>query len=93
MKSEFRTADLALSAFLRISGFELLSVSPVGRRKSEFVFRDTDGRQELVMRFFNHRGKVDPLEYMNTLKSLKALATGAQPNEMKGTANDVERFK
>ena len=92
MKPEFRTSDLSLSAYLKVSCVELLDISPVGRRKSEFVFLDTDVRQKLVMDFLNHRAKVDPLEYLNTLKSLKAMATEAQQNEMNGGQNEAIRL-
>lgn len=78
MKSTFRTSDITLATFLKVSGIELLSVSPVGRVKSSFVFQNTNKRQTLGLDFFNHRERVDPLEFVSVLKSLRGFT-----NEMK----------
>ena len=91
MKSEFRTSDLTLSAYLKVSGVELIDVFSVGRGKSEFVFQDTDRRQKLVIDYLNNRATVDPLAYMNTLKSLKAMAQDATRNEMTGATHGADQ--
>ena len=49
---------------------------------SSFVFRDTKQRQALVLDFFNSKGRVEPLEFISVLKSLKGLA-----HEMKSDKN------
>lgn len=90
MKNEFRTSDLALTAYLKLNGLELEDVASIGRQKAVFVFKDTDHRQRLIMDFFNREAKVDPLEYLHVMKSLKAAAVEANSNDMKEARNEIQ---
>jgi len=89
MKHIFRTSDLALATFLKLNSLELLSVSSVGRSKSTFMFRETDARQALVLDFFNHRGQVEPLEFVSVFKSLKGLAHEMKSDEIAENDHDT----
>jgi len=71
----YRTADLHLAAYLRISGLRLIDVVPDARRAT-FVFQDSPDRQRLVLRFMNQEGQVEPVQFVEAWKSLKALAGG-----------------
>ena len=71
----YRTADLHLAAFLKISGLRLIDVLPNARRAT-FVFQDGPDRQRLVLKFLNQQGQVEPVRFVEAWKSLKALAGG-----------------
>ena len=71
----YRTSDLHLAAFLKISGLRLIDVLPDGRR-AIFVFQDGPDRQKLVLQFMNQQGQVEPVQFVEAWKSLKALAGG-----------------
>lgn len=71
----YRTSDLHLATFLKISGLRLIDVLPSGRR-AIFVFEDGADRQKLVLRFINQQGQVEPVRFVEAWKSLKALAGG-----------------
>ena len=74
MDRTYRTSDLALAAFLKTSNLKLTAIEMADRKRAAFAFIDSDKRQELVLAFFNHDGRVDPLRYMETVKSLRSLA-------------------
>ena len=71
----YRTTDLHLATFLKISGLPLIDVLTNGRRAT-FVFQDGPDRQRLVLQFINQQGKVEPVQFVEAWKSLKALASG-----------------
>ena len=72
----YSTSDLHLSAFLKISGLRLVDILNNGTRRATFVFEDSPDRQKLVLRFMNQEGQVEPVQFVEAWKSLKALASG-----------------
>lgn len=84
MKTEFRTTDLPLASYLQLNGIQLLCVEPGERARSVFVFHETAEREQFLLRFVNRQGQVDPISFLNTLRTLKALASEMKSNEMIG---------
>ena len=74
--SSYSTSDLHLATFLKISGLRLINILHNGSRRATFVFEDSPDRQKLVLRFMNQEGQVEPVRFVETWKSLKALAGG-----------------
>jgi len=74
MPKRYETTNMALSAFLRLKGIDLLEVKAVGPRLAKFVFADSDQRSDLVYDFFQNRNSVAPLDYITSFKDLKSLA-------------------
>ncbi|MBI5376326.1 MAG: hypothetical protein HZA77_12905 [Candidatus Schekmanbacteria bacterium] len=66
-------SNLGLSAYLMVSGFQLLQVKPSGRR-SVFVFKDDGNIETESFRFFNKQVKCEPVSFWEALKTLKAMA-------------------
>jgi hypothetical protein len=66
--------DLALSAFLIISGNPLLeSPSKTNGKKLIFVFEATSKLEVDILSFYNRTAKVDPLTFSETFRNLKAM--------------------
>lgn len=73
-KNELRTADLALAAYLKTAGFDLLRCEREDRRVF-FLFERTPALEGLKLAFFNKSddSRVPALEYSNQLQALKTL--------------------
>jgi len=65
--------NLGLASYLSILGYKLIDIRANGR-KSVFVFEGNGNIETDSMAFFNKQGKVEPLTFWETMKSLKALA-------------------
>lgn len=76
MTNTFTTSDLALAAYLRYQGFELVSVNDIvgrpGKKAFEFDWQKGSLRADDVQDEFR-RGKasVDPIRYFDEIKNLK----------------------
>ena len=70
----YATHDLYLAAYLRSRGFLLAEVRPNGGGRAVFVFQDKTERADLILAYYNAQGSIEPLNYANALKDLKALA-------------------
>ena len=68
--SNFSTSDLALSTSLVCFNNPLISVSKEGS-KWIFEFQNTPKLQEDVKKFFAYELLIEPMDYFNTLKTLK----------------------
>jgi len=68
----FRTADLAITAALSVSGFVVEEVERADARRSVFIFRDSAELQEAVKKYWRSELRVEPQSYFNQLKILKA---------------------
>ncbi len=65
--SDYRTQDIVLAAFLKISGCQMTGIEKQGQ-KGTFVFVDID--QELVRVYDLGQARVEPVVFNNTIKSL-----------------------
>ena len=73
MQNEFyQTSDLALAAFLKSNGYSITGIEHDGSGKGTFIFGDQPERSGHVLEFFNRQTVVEPLAYLDQLKSLKA---------------------
>ena len=75
-KDKYSTYDLWLATLLKIKGFELLGVQVNGSSRASFQFRDKPERERLLIDFVNRRLTVEPLGFVDAMKSLKALTYG-----------------
>lgn len=69
---DFRTADLALTAALCVSGFVVEDVDRVSPQRSVFVFENGEELREAVNRYWKRELRVEPQDYFNQLKTIKA---------------------
>ena len=69
---DFRTADLSLTAALCVSGFVVEDVDIVSPQRSVFVFENGEELKEAVNRYWRQEMRVEPQEYFNQLKIIKA---------------------
>lgn len=69
-KREFRSTDLALSAFLLTKGHKLIGVESDGRR-AIFVF-SSKGVESDSSLYLNGEAQVEPGAYMLSIRKLKA---------------------
>lgn len=67
MHVEYKTTDIVLAAFLRISGCQMLGIEKQGQ-KGTFVF--TNVSEELVATFDLGNGSVEPVAFNNAIKQL-----------------------
>lgn len=74
MEKEFSTCDLPMAAYLLLNGLVFLRTESAGDRKALFVFLDDPSRIELMRDFWNRNGRVDPLKYLQAIRSLKGAA-------------------
>ncbi len=71
-RDTFRTADLSLAAALCVSGFVAKEVDAVSPRRSIFVYEASDELQEAVNRYWRRELRIEPQDFFNQLKMLKA---------------------
>lgn len=69
---DFRTADLALTAALCVSGFVVEDVDKVSPQRSVFVFQNGNELLEAVNRYWRQELRIEPQAYFNQLKIIKA---------------------
>ena|SRR3989344_786446 len=63
--------DLGVSAALICAGFELLSLNKENPHKSLFVFRRTDGIEEVVDLYWSDRLDIKARSFFDAIKALK----------------------
>ncbi len=73
--SDFRTPDIALAAYLILSGYSLHSISQSNRGRATFLLQRTPDLDRNAIDFVNRRASVEPLAFLDTLKTLKAMAS------------------
>lgn len=64
---EYKTSDIVLASFLRLSGFEIARIEKTGM-KGTFVFENID--DDLIQSYDFGRARVEPVAFNNTIKSL-----------------------
>jgi hypothetical protein len=69
----FRTTDLALAAYLTINGYRVCRTEVDAHGKGTFIISDQPDRPTRVLEFFNRRAEVEPLAFLDQVKTLKAL--------------------
>ena len=69
----FRTSDLALAAYLMIRGYAIRGTQCDVQGKGTFLIEDQVERPGQVLEFFNRQTIVEPLAYLDQIKSLKAM--------------------
>jgi len=65
------TQDLFLTAFVRLKGIKLEDLRDIGDRKL-FVFENSEEFQLLKRKYYFNEAQVDPLDYKNMIRELKA---------------------
>jgi len=72
----YQPFDLWQATLLKVKGFELLGVQVNGSSRASFQFRNKPERGQLLIDFVNRRLSVEPLSFVDAMKSLKALTQG-----------------
>jgi hypothetical protein len=72
-RDPFRTSDLALTAYLMLCGYTVRKIETDGQGKGTFVLDDRPERPGRVLEFFNRKAAVEPLAFLDQLKTLKSL--------------------
>ena len=67
MHSEYKTSDIVLAAFLRLSGCQMSGIEKQGQ-KGTFVFVNVD--DALVVDYDLGLARVEPVSFNNTIKQL-----------------------
>lgn len=68
----FRTADLAITAALCVSGFIVQEVERVSPTRSVFLFGESAELRDTVNKYWRGELRIEPQSYFNQLKILKA---------------------
>jgi len=69
----FQTSDFYTAVFLLAKGFRLVEIDKTNPRRFCFVFEDQDNRTKLLEEFFNGSAKVEPRQFVSSIKELKTL--------------------
>jgi len=75
-QNKYSTFDLWQAALLKVKGFDLLGVQVNGNGRALFEFEDRPEREQLLIDFVNRKLSVEPLGFVDAMKSLKALSYG-----------------
>jgi len=67
----YRSTDLAITSYLALS-FNLLGLERVEGVRYEFVFEKSPELEKAIDSFFNNTAKVSPVDYFNSIKSIKS---------------------
>jgi len=67
------TTDFYLAVFLLASGYKLIKTDKTDPRRFCFVFQDQENRAKLLEDFFNAKVKVEPRQFISSIKELKTL--------------------
>ena len=67
MHAEYKTTDIVLAAFLKISGCSMTGIEKQGQ-KGTFVFSDVD--EALINSYDLGQAHVEPVSFNNTIKQL-----------------------
>lgn len=69
----FKTTDFYSAVFLLASGYKLIKIDKTDPRRFCFVFQDQENRARLLEDFFNGSAKVEPRQFVSSIKELKTL--------------------
>lgn len=70
-ESYYQTSDLVLAAVLTLS-LPLDSIDKTNPPKAQFIFKRTEGLDELIANYWKRELKVEPQMYFQSLKILKS---------------------
>jgi hypothetical protein len=68
---ELRTDDLAMAAFLNLSGFKHVRLNMKDRRSAEWVFFGDGPLHEAAETYQHADARVEPLEFNRTLRDVR----------------------
>ena len=69
----FQTTDFYTAVFLLASDFKLLEIDKTNPRRFCFVFQDQENRAKLLEDFFNGKARIEPRQFISSIKELKTL--------------------
>jgi hypothetical protein len=67
----FKTSDLALTAAICVSGFQVAGMQQTETERIYFLFDKSQRLDDIVSRFWSGQLSVEPQAYFNQLKILK----------------------
>lgn len=69
----FQTSDFYSAVFLLASGHKLIKIDKTDPRRFCFVFQNQESRAKLLEDFFNGSARVEPRQFISSIKELKTL--------------------
>lgn len=91
MKGNFVEANLARSAFLRVRGYELAEIVPIGHRMVAFSFIDHDGQARQTAETFSNGATAPAEALLDCFSDLKAMMYKEKSRHEGKEAHDVIR--
>ena len=78
-RNTIQTSDITPSTHLLICGHSIANVTHDQGNKATFHFQDMPKWENQVLEFFNRQVVVEPVSFLDHVKSLKAMISGRQP--------------
>jgi len=73
----FKTSDIALVAYLKAKGFQIQNIDRSrGNGKCIFLFEPDPEIESIVLKFFNGQCTVEPMDFLEQTRRVKALIYG-----------------
>ena len=69
----FQTSDFYTAVFLLANEFKLIEIDKTNTRRFCFVFEDQENRVKLLEDYFNGSAKIEPRQFVSSIKELKTL--------------------
>lgn len=69
----YQTYDLSLAAYLILKGNSVESVTLDGKHRAAFTFKGFKENDKEILTFYNRKAKVEPVAFLQQIKSLKAM--------------------
>jgi len=66
-------SDLGLATFLNIINHQMIATPKANGHRSVFIFQASEKIEEDILAFYNRTARVDPLNFIETYRNLKAL--------------------
>lgn len=90
MKSNYVEANLGRSAFLRVKGYELAEIVPIGHRMVAFSFVDHDGKARQTAEAFSNGASAPAQDLLDSFSDLKSLMYQRKSRKEGKEANEVQ---
>ena len=72
-KNVFSTSDLALTAYLTSIGYIVQEIGHADKGRAIFHIFDKPDRPEHILEFYNRQTLIEQIDFLDRLKSLKAM--------------------
>ena len=81
MNTIYRSTDLGLSTYLRISGAEFKGIIPLNSKQVAFSFKDSPQLKSLINTYFTDKANVNPALFLSEIRRLKTMVASIYRNK------------